>query len=392
MGLRRKTIFLLLFYSFMSVGWGQDCDEEAEVELWGECYNIENTTFINLSYQEGSDYPPLFGEIPSEIGQLVNITDLYLGGNELTVIPPEIGNLVNLQSLFLYGNDFISIPSEIGNLVNLKTLDIGFNQITGIPVELYSLNSLELLRLENNQLTIEIPPEIENLTNLTNLILSYNELVGEIPVEVGNLTNLSELNLSSNQLIGEIPPEIGNLSNLYVLDLSYNQFMGEIPPEICNLNYVFLTNNQLCPPYPECVDDYLGYQDTSECFNPGNECQVGDEYGYYDCYEFCVLSTYFEEWLGDGFCDDSNVSFNCTELGYDCGDCSEDWDGTNSLGFCSECILGDINNDSLFDVLDIVSMITLILEVEYDECGDINSDRYLNVLDVVTLVNFILDN
>ena len=37
------------------------CNEETEVELWGECYNIEETTFINFSYQEGSDYPPLLG-------------------------------------------------------------------------------------------------------------------------------------------------------------------------------------------------------------------------------------------------------------------------------------------------------------------------------------------
>ena len=26
------------------------CDEEIEVELWGECYNIEETTSLNLSY------------------------------------------------------------------------------------------------------------------------------------------------------------------------------------------------------------------------------------------------------------------------------------------------------------------------------------------------------
>ena len=300
------------------------CDVEIEVELWGGCYNIETTTFINLSYQEGSGYPPLFGQIPSEIGELVHMTDLYLGGNELTVIPPEIGNLINLQSLFLYGNNFTSIPSDIGDLVNLKTLDIGYNHITELPVEVYSLNNLELLRLENNQLTIEIPPEIENLTNLTNLILSYNKLVGEIPVEVGNLSNLSELNLSSNQLIGEIPPEIGNLMNLYVLDLSYNQFSGEIPQEICNLNYVFLTNNQLCPPYPECIEDYLGSQDTLECI----ECSenTGD--------------------LNDDITTDILdiiIMINCI-LDESCSECS------------------DISEDGTVDVLDIIQLVNIIID------------------------------
>ena len=135
------------------------CNEETEVELWGECYNIQETTFINFSYQEGSDYPPLSGEIPSEIGQLVNMTDLFLGGNDLTIIPPEIGNLSNLQSLYLYDNEFTSIPPEIGNLTNLITLDIGYNQLTGeIPPAVCNL-------LESNNLTIFNILEGNNLIN-----------------------------------------------------------------------------------------------------------------------------------------------------------------------------------------------------------------------------------
>ena len=33
----------------MSVGWGQDCVDGVEVELWGECYNIEETTLLDPS-------------------------------------------------------------------------------------------------------------------------------------------------------------------------------------------------------------------------------------------------------------------------------------------------------------------------------------------------------
>ena len=57
---------------------------------------------------------------------------------------------------------------------------------------------------------------------------------------------------------------------------------------------------------------------------------------------------------------------------------------------CDECILGDVNNDSILNILDIVSMITLILDGEYDECGDVNSDGELNILGVITFVNIIL--
>jgi len=36
------------------------------------------------------------------------------------------------------------------------------------------------------------------------------------------------------------------------------------------LNYIHwssypFSNNQLCPPYPSCVEDYVGEQDTSGC-------------------------------------------------------------------------------------------------------------------------------
>ena len=57
------------------------------VELWGECYDIETTTSLIL-YNSG-----LKGEIPPEIGQLTNLTELSLGYNQLTgVIPEEICN------------------------------------------------------------------------------------------------------------------------------------------------------------------------------------------------------------------------------------------------------------------------------------------------------------
>ena len=46
----RITILWLIFSSFMSLGWGQDCVDGVEVELWGECYNIEETTWLDLSY------------------------------------------------------------------------------------------------------------------------------------------------------------------------------------------------------------------------------------------------------------------------------------------------------------------------------------------------------
>ena len=133
----------------------------------------------------------------------------------------------------------------------------------------YSIENTTTLSLQDNQLTGEIPPEIGSLTNLTHLYLQDNELTGEIPPEIGNLTHLTGLLLYDNQLTGTIPTEIGNLTNLEVLYLSDNQLTGEIPESICNLVdnncFIFIYNNQLCPPYPSCIEDNVQDQDTSNC-------------------------------------------------------------------------------------------------------------------------------
>jgi Leucine-rich repeat (LRR) protein len=99
------------------------------------------------------------------------------------------------------------------------------------------------------------------------LYLDTNQLTGSIPSEIGYLTNLIILDLYTNQLTGSIPPEIGNLTNLIRLDLSDNQLSSVIPDEICNQgdSSPYLTGNQLCPPYPSCIEDYVGEQDTSDC-------------------------------------------------------------------------------------------------------------------------------
>jgi len=78
------------------------------------------------------------------------------------------------------------------------------------------------------------------------------------------------LYLDDNELTGSIPSEIGNLTNLTGFYLQDNQLTGEIPESICDLevnwiNDFSISNNQLCPPYPFCIEPYVGEQDTSGC-------------------------------------------------------------------------------------------------------------------------------
>jgi hypothetical protein len=306
---------------------GCTADDGTEgVEFWGECFSIENTT--ELGFPLVPDTATTFPEelfslinltsliirgtniaepIPDSIGNLTNLLHLEIVGIESeSAIPSEIGNLTNLTTLILRDNEHTGfIPTEIGNLTNLISLDLSSNQLTGeIPPELFSLVNLSGyisptmvgsilihgLNLSDNLLSGEISSEIGNLINLISIDFSQNQFIGGIPSEIFNLINLESLNLSDNQLTGEISSEISDLINLSgivttghmsittysALDLSENQFSGVFPESLCSLPIEWEYNsfgesefsideNQFCPPYPSCIEDYVGEQDTTNC-------------------------------------------------------------------------------------------------------------------------------
>jgi len=103
------------------------------------------------------------------------------------------------------------------------------------------------------------------------LNLSNNQLTS-IPESIGNLSNLDVLALYNNQLT-TLPESIVNLSSLRALSLHHNQ-LTTLPDNFCELEIAnwnpmadsfSIKNNNICPPYPECIEDYMGEQDTSNC-------------------------------------------------------------------------------------------------------------------------------
>jgi len=190
--------------------------------------------------------------------------------------------------------------------------------------------------------------ECYSIENTTELDLSNNGLTGPIPSEIGNLTNLTNLNLSYNQLTGEIPIEIGNLTNLTHLVLNDNQLTGEISESICDLNInwgydsVFgISNNQFCPPYPYCIEDYMGEQDTANC----EQVSIIDEnfpnkYNLYDAYPnpFNPATTIQYELYNNSFIKlniydvmGCNIK-SLVNIEKDAGHYSIQWDATNNNG------------------------------------------------------------
>jgi Leucine-rich repeat (LRR) protein len=221
-----------------------------ERNWYGVTLSGDNVHWIELGENN------LSGNIPSQLGNLSNLQNLYLLLNQLSgTIPPELGNLSNLHELYLSFNQLSgTIPPKLGNLSNLKFLALGVNQLGGtIPPELGNLSNLRFLGLEVGQLSGTIPTVLSNLSNLYSLSLSRNQLSGTIPYQLGNLSNLTYLYLDNNQLSGAIPPELGNLSKLQDLWLFDNQLSGDIPSELgnlSNLQYFLLNNNQLSGAIP----------------------------------------------------------------------------------------------------------------------------------------------
>jgi len=285
-------------------------DSTEGIELWGQCYSIENTTSLG--------WPPFIPDsatvIPLELFNLVNLTSLSINYTNVGgIIPPEIGNLTNLIKLNLSSNQFSgSIPSEIGNLTNLTSLNLSSNQFSGdIPIEVFNLLNLEGgiepalmgtvfypgLDLSDNSLSGIIPEQIASFEKISSINLSNNQLTGSLPVGLYSLDSLQSLNLSNNSLTGEISAEIGNLSSLDgittyahnsvtqydALNLSNNLLTGIIPSEICDLpldwgdSYMneyqgfSISNNQFCSPFPYCLEDFIGSQDTSNCVQMKNQ-------------------------------------------------------------------------------------------------------------------------
>lgn len=195
---------------------------ELPLELTG-CRNLR---VLNLTGNK------MVGSIP-DLSGLKNLELLDLSANSFSgLFPSWVGNLTRLVSLGLAYNGFdeVEIPESLGNLKNLTWLYLkGANLRGEIPESIFELKVLETLDIAMNKLSGNFPKSIGKLQNLTKIELFLNNLTGEIPVGLANLTFLREFDISNNKMYGNLPEEIGNLKNLVVFQLYKNNFSGQVP-------------------------------------------------------------------------------------------------------------------------------------------------------------------
>ena len=278
-----RYILLLLFIGLV---WGQ-CDE-GYTEYGGECYYDNDLSFLTqIIYLNNIEYELFYEigltiwinghintlllegmeihEVPTNIQNLDSLITLSFSDNELEYLPASIGNLPSLNTLILSNNLIIEIPEEIGNLSNLEFLHLPGNQLASLPSTISNLSSLISLNIDNNLVTT-FPSGIMELNTLRYFYIANNTMQG-LPSDIGTLSTLELLSAYSNN-IAQLPSSIGELSNLYHLDFMNNE-LTDIPETICNiynnLTVFAIGLNNICPPYPSCIEDYMGEQDTSNC-------------------------------------------------------------------------------------------------------------------------------
>ena len=114
------------------------------------------------------------------------------------------------------------------------------------------------------------------------------------------------------------------------------------------------------------------------------------------------------EWIIDyewSTCSNYNSASSCSWANDNGGNCDWSWNSTEwqdtcsggsfqlDLSYCeeSEYQLGDLNQDIIINIQDVIIVINLILNGEFDLAADVNLDNTVNVLDVIQIVNIILN-
>nr|CAD1834069.1 unnamed protein product [Ananas comosus var. bracteatus] len=165
---------------------------------------------------------------------LTKITTSIEGNNFYGQLPPELGNLVNIERLLLPTNAFTGeLPASLAKLTNLTDLRISDLRGNGSAFpELSNMKSLKTLILRNCSLYGSIPSYIGQMQKLKLLDLSFNTLSGEIPISFANLGSADFIYMIGNMLTGEIPEWF--LQRNKNADFSYNNFTyGNSGPTRC---------------------------------------------------------------------------------------------------------------------------------------------------------------
>ncbi|KAF7043711.1 hypothetical protein CFC21_053035 [Triticum aestivum] len=232
---------------YLSIG----CNNYDQGEMPPSIGNLKNLTYLYLSNCS------LTGGIPDSVFELTLLETLDLSLNNLAgEIPKAIGNLKKVWKIELYKNILTGeLPPELGRLAELREIDVSRNQLSGgIPAAFAKLKNLEVIQLYRNNLSGAIPAEWAELRSLKSFSVYENRFAGEFPANFGRFSSLDSVDISENGFVGPFPRHLCNGKSLQFLLALQNGFSGEVPEEYsaCQTLQRFRINkNQLTGSIPE---------------------------------------------------------------------------------------------------------------------------------------------
>ena len=124
-----------------------------------------------------------------------------------------------------------------------------------------------------------------------------------------------------------------------------------------------------------------------------NNCDWIEDYEWSACSNYNSASECSWANANGGNCD---WSWNSTQWQDTCSGGSFQLDTSYCFGdssFCEEIdyFLGDINNDSNINIQDVIQVVNLILNQEYNNIADMNNDQIINIIDVIQIIDVILN-
>ena len=240
---------LFIFTLIFSIGC-EDAKDDADDSALSEeeiCVPMENKPcvpddgFEQYLIDEGYD-DVLDNYVTTASIDTIIILGIFPPNEEDGVLPVRsltgIKNFTALTKLYVVDNELTSL--DVSGLLNLYKIYCMNNAITNLNVS--NTPALTRLLCYDNQLT---SLDVSNNSVLTSLSCDNNELTS---LDVSNNSALTYLLCDNNQLSGTMPESICNLS----IDFSDSMVFN-------------ISDNQFCPPYPSCVENYIGLQDTTNC-------------------------------------------------------------------------------------------------------------------------------
>ncbi|KAJ0525083.1 putative protein kinase RLK-Pelle-LRR-VIII-1 family [Helianthus annuus] len=191
----------------------------------------------------------LSGNIPPGLfNSNMTLIHLLFENNELTgSIPNTLGLVKSLEVVRLDRNGLSgNVPSNINNLINVTEMFLSNNRLTGVVPNLTGMNLLNYLDLSNNSFDPSVVPSwFRTLRALTTVKMQSTNLGGELPVDLFSIPQLQNVDLSDNRINGTLSIGSNPSTQLQLVDLRTNQIASFTQRRQYSIELI-LVDNPLC--------------------------------------------------------------------------------------------------------------------------------------------------